>query len=195
MTPERKAELAKRYRQAVLNADADATQDAWMRYLAALWEEDGDLQIFLELREVPRDNGARIDRQLLARKLTKRQVFGEIREHCADVYASSLNRYKIAEIDIASETYLGITKDLALEVLKAFESVNGRDEFAVCSAMARTWHRFVERLHAQYGLPTVQVMRGKLKPRSEAEKTLLDGGDFETRMTPQERADLEAEVE
>jgi len=196
VTPERKAELDRIYARQVANATApDEIERAWMRYLLALWEEDGDLQIFLELRERPRMNGAKLDRQLMSGEKTRREVFHRIRERCADRYAFSLNRYGIAEIDITSETYRAITHDLGIQVLRAFRDVDQNDNTAVCRAMAKTWNHFVRRLHAQYGLPTVQAMRAKLPGGSDAEDSVLDSGDFETQMTPEERAELEAEVD
>lgn len=196
ITPERKKELDLRYAKQVSNATTNQeVVDAWMRYLVILWREDGNYEIFRELSEIPRDNGARIDRELLAGEKTRRQAFHAMRALCCDIYAASLNRYGLAEIDITSDVYRVITKDLVIQVLRAFRDVDPTSKTEVCTAMAKTWHRYVQRLHAQYGLPSPEEMSPHFPARSPAEKDVLADGDFETRMTLKERADFEAEVE
>ncbi len=194
LTPERRRELRLIYKRAVRGTDQAETNRHWFKYLTALWKEDGDMYVFRELREVPRTNGADVDRQLMSGEITKRQAFNQIRVRCIDSYASRLKRFGIAEIDMASRPYLEIRREMGIQVVRAFEGIDPTDKTAVCTAMAKTWNNLVELLHAQYGLPTVKEMQVKLPATSDAEKLVLDSEDFETRMTSRERAKIEAEV-
>lgn len=194
MTPERRRELKQAYRQAVRNADQRETENQWAIFLAAHWLEDGDLRIFADLRRRPRMNGARLDQELMAGTKTPRQVFHQIRDRCADRYALALNRYGIASIDITDATYRQMTRRMGLEVLQAFQGVDPADATAVCVAMAKTWHQFVRRLHAQHGLPTVRAMKRAMAAESDAEEGVVESDDFQTTLTPAEEAAWEAVV-
>ncbi len=194
MTAKRQEELKRIYRKAVRNADQRETEHQWALYLAALWLEDGDLRIFADLRRRPRMNGARLDQELMAGTKPPRQVFNQIRERCADRYALALNRYGLATIDIAAPIYRRMTRRMGLEVLQAFQGVDAADKPAVCVAMAKTWHQFVRRLHAQHGLPTVRAMKRAMVNESDAEKGVVESDDFQTKMTRAEEAAWEAVV-
>ncbi len=194
ITPERRTKLKSIYRRAVLNTDQAKTQLRWFEYLAALWLEGGDLEIFFELRELPRQNAANLDRQFMSGEITERQIFNQIRRQCADLYATRLNKFGIAEIDITSSIYLQISREMAIQVIRAWQDIDPTDKTKVCIAMAKLWHNFVKLLHAQYGLPTVKEMRVRLTARSDAEEFVLDSEDFETRMTVRERARIEAVI-
>lgn len=194
MTPERRRELKQIYRQAIRNATPQETRRHWRLYLKALYLENDDYRIFAELRARARWNGAGIDRALLAGTLTPRQAFRQIRRDCADVYAEALNRFDLATIDIEGAAYLQLTREMALQVLQAFRDVDVQDDSAVCHAMAKTWHQFARALHAQHGLPSPRTMRRDTPSDSDAEEVVVESDDFETTMTPEERAAWEAAV-
>ena len=194
MISKRKRELDKQYAKAVRGADPAATRHEWRRLLAIQYQEDGDMEIFKELRRKPRINGARRDQEYMRGTLTAKQTFRQIKSKCADAYVSRLNRYGIANIDMANPAYRAITRNMALQVVHAFDGVDPDDKAAVCIPMARTWNQFVRTLHAKYGLPTVKQIQQNIPPESDAEKTVLDSNDFETRMTPIQKARWEAAV-
>ena len=194
MTPERRRELRKIYSRAVRRATQQETIVAWLEYLTAFYKEDGDLRIFSIIRTRARNNGGRLDEQLLRGEIEPREHFHKIRVRCADRYALDLNRCGLADIDITVAAYKRMTKNLAIEVLQALKGVNPDDKTAFCTAMAKTWNQLVRKLHNRYGLPSVQDLRAKVPPDSDAEEAVLDSGDFDTPMTQQERDDWEALV-
>ena len=195
MTPERSRQLKRIYRRAIVNANAKETREAWMRYLAALYKEDGNLTLFFEIRGPARDAGATLDEAFLRGEITARQLFHQIRVRCADRYANELTACGVADIDIESDTYKTLTRRAGIEVLQAFDGTDAKDKTAVCVAMAMTWNRLVQLLHREYGLPTVRALRSRIKPASDAEETVLDGDDFETKMTRAERTRWEETVD
>ena len=196
ITQKRKAELTQQYRRAVKGATKDETRHEWLVYLASLWKEDGDTTIFMDIRARARTNGAQVDIQFLRGMITPRQFFRQIRVRCADIYAADLTTYGLANIDQTTPAYRMLTREIALEVLEAFESVDINDPTAVCVAMASTWHRWVAQLHEAYGLPSPRELRGqKMHEESDAETAVLDSDDFQTKMTPEKRRVWEAKVE
>lgn len=194
LSPERLRELRKTYSRAVRYASQRETMEAWLRYLAALYKEAGDLRFFSIIRVRPRSNGARLDEQLLRGEITPRQHFRGIRYRCADLYAKELNFYGVASIDITDQDYQDMTKNLAIEVLQALKGVDPDDKTEFCTAMAKTWNKLVRVLHGRYGLPDVQTLRAKVSPDSEAEEAVLDRNVFDTPMTPRERREWELQV-
>jgi hypothetical protein len=196
MTPERRRQLKFQYAKAVRNASEQETQDAWFKYLAALYLEDDDPQIFMELRATPRANGAKLDLAYLAREITDRQLISGLKTTCAQRYAESLNRYGLATIDVQGARFQErVIRQLGPEVIKAFSRVDPAAPSAVCRAMAMTWYRLVQLVHAEYGLPTVQALRPKLHAESDSEKAVLERDDFETRMTAEKRDEIRARIE
>ncbi len=195
-TQKRKSELAQEYRRAVKGSTKDETRHEWLVYLAALWKEDGDTRVFMDIRARARTNGAQVDIQFMRGNITPRMFFLRLRLECADVYATDLTTYGLASIDQATPAYQTLTREAALEVLEAFESVDINDPTAVCVAMASTWHRLVAQIHELYGLPSPRELRGeKMHEESDAETAVLDSDDFQTKMTPGKRRGWEAKVE
>jgi hypothetical protein len=195
LTPERRRQLKREYSRAVRNASAHDTQEAWLRYLAALYLEGNDYQFFIDIRAKVRANGARADSQYLDGEITARRLVRRLKEHCAERYAIDLTRFGVANIDIESPEFRTIIRKLGAEVLQTFKSVDPTSDTDTCLAMARTWHRLVQLVHSQYGLPSVRRLRKRLHSESDAETAILDSDDFETQMTDQERADWEAVIE
>ena len=194
MTRERLWELQARYTAAVKGSTKKEELHQWLRYLTFLWKEDEDPQIFLILRQPARSNGGRLAQQFAEGQKTLRELFHGIRKFCMDEYASSLNAYGIADIDTTSEPYRLLTKKIAFEVLQAFKGVDPADKTAMCVSMAMNWHHFVKLLHAEHGLPTVRELKDTVNYESDAEKTVLDRADFETKMTRTEREEWEGKV-
>jgi hypothetical protein len=194
VTPERRRELKQIYRQAVRGADQDTTTFEWRRFLAALYLEGGDLRIFQELRARARGNGARLDQEYLDDTITKQQLVRGLKVRCAERYAQSLNRYGLAEIDIETPAFRQIIRTLGPEVLETFDSVDPESEHEACRAMAKTWHRLVQLVHAEYGLPRPRALRARLGIESDAERDILEEDDFEARMSPAKRAAWEAVI-
>ena len=128
---------------------------------------------------------SRIDRRLYAKRL---------RKYCIDVYAKELTRYQLADIDTESLIWTRLARRMIIECVKEFDGVDPEDKDAVCTGMARTWNRFVQVVHRVYALPTVKEMRKHVREESDVEKVVMDSNDFETRMTPRERASIEAEI-
>lgn len=194
MTPRRKRELDAEYKRAVMNATQEETNRAWFRYLVAFWKEDGDPRIFIALRQQPRSNGSRADYQLMDGTKTPREAIANLTTYCVNLYASLLNEYDLATIDITSPEHLEMIHTLGPEVIKAFRGVDPTDKTVVCTAMAMTWHRFVTLIHAQHGFPLPSALRGAALSESDAEEEVLERDDFETRMTARERAAIKAEI-
>lgn len=192
---QRKRELDERYAKAIRGADRETTRHEWNKYLADLYKEDGDLQIFISLRRGPRINGARVDNMLMVGEIDRREAFVLIREKCADLYVKKLNQYGLADIDLGSGVYRSITREMALQVIHAFKGIDPTDKTVVCTNMAKTWHQFVKLLHNAYGLPSVRLIQGRTSPESDAEDSVLIADEFETKMTPGERSILESEID
>ncbi len=191
MTPERKKELDVQYAKAVLGKSQEDTRYEWLKYLTVLYYEEGGYQVFLEIRSVARSNGAALAIQYRKGFKTAKQFYSGIQQDCANVYTSALNSHGITDIDMSGAVYKAITEDTALEALKAFDGVDSEDKTAICEAMAIIWHRFVERLHTEFKLPSVVNMKGTTRWDSDIEKIVLDRNDFETKMTVDEKTEWE----
>lgn len=191
ITRERRKELASRYALGIKGQDRNGVRHQWFKHQTALFNEGDDHQIFIDLRSYPRKNGAKLDKQLLSKEITPKEFFYKLRTGCADVYASALNRYGLARIDITDPEYRKFTRDMALRTLQIFRNVDPDNETEVCIAMAKSWHLFVRRLHIKYGLPATSKFRDKMIPESDAEETVLAGDDFDIPITKRERDDWE----
>lgn len=200
MTPERKRELQKKYRRDVLGTSQEEGTRLYNHYLATLHVELDDhgrpsFHIFLALRLKARNNAYRADMDLVSGNITRRVFAQRLRKYCIDLYARELNRHGLATIDTDTEEWIRLRRRMTTEVVKAIEGFDPDDKDALCVPMAKTWHRFVSVVHARYGLPTVREMRRHVGEESDIERTVVKTDDFETRMTPQERSDIEADIE
>lgn len=171
------------------------TQHQWLQALVSLWEENGDQRIFFDIRQTARSNGGNLAQDFLEGRVTLRELFHDIRTTCMDEYASKLNAYGLARIDIREESYKELTRKIAFEVLQAFKGVDPKDKTAVCISMAMNWHHFVELLHAKYNLPTVNLLKETTGFESDAEETVLTRTDYETKVTAREHREWEAQVQ
>ncbi|KKM28193.1 hypothetical protein LCGC14_1567110 [marine sediment metagenome] len=199
MNVARKRELDERYRAAVLGTSQEEATHLFKKYMKTFHvelDERGrtNFHIFLAVRKRSRDSGARAADDLLNRRIDRRLYARRLRRFCIDVYAEELARYELADIDIESTEWNDLARRMIIECVKEFEGVDSTDKSVVCVAMARTWHRFVQVVHRRYNLPAVSEMRKHVKEESDEEKVVIDSNDFETRMTPRERAALIAEV-
>jgi hypothetical protein len=193
MTPERKKELDRRYAAAIVGKSQEATQHEWLQYLAVLYKEDGDHQVFLALRAKARNAAGKVVTKYIGKLIGDKELYYQIRERGQDQYALDLNKYGLASIDLSSEEYQSFTSDMAFEVLQACKDweTTGKD---ICDVRSRVWHCFVERLHKLYGLPTVATIREAVGWSSLEEKEVLDSNDFKTTMTVREREAWEGKV-
>jgi hypothetical protein len=193
MTPKRREELASSYAAAIEGKSQDDTQHEWLKYLASLCEEDNDHQVFLALRTKARNAAGKVVTKYLANLIGDKALYRQIREKGQDQYARDLNKYGLANIDLSSDEYQDFTADMALEVLQACKKWRATEK-DICDVRSRVWHRFVERLHKLYGLPSVAAMRETIGWSSVEEKEVIDSNDFETKMTASERAEWEDKV-
>lgn len=191
MTRERRRELAREYRKAAIGATKPARRRAWLKFLAALWKEDNDPMIFGALRTLPRKRGALLDWDLLNKKIDPAGYLRAIRNVCGNSYVRGLNRYGIANIDMSSPRYRSLLRNQLLRQLQGFDGVDPSDKTAVCTAMARTWHRWVREIHSEYGLPSPRVLRRALREESDAEVAVMDSNDFDIPMTPEQEREWE----
>lgn len=188
ITRERKKQLNELYAQRVANATPAETQEEWFKYLVYLWNEDGNLQIFMDIRVKSRSNGARASNAFLAGERTAKQLFNDIQKYCSDRYAADLHRIGLANIDQTTRKFQQLSRDMAFEVMQAIGSIKDpTDKTEVCIAQAKNWWRWVELLHAAYRLPTVAELEKVTTPESDAEDTVLRIGIFETAVTPRQR--------
>ena len=190
MELQRKQELDENYRKAVVGQSQEKTQHEWLKYLAILYEEDNNYQIFLDLRSKARNQGAKIATRYLMKVITIKEFFTQGQIVCGDTYANDLNRYGIANINLKSDEYLTITRETIMESLQAFKDV-GTDKIKICRAMAIIWHRYVERLHKEFNLPSVSDLSDTIHWSSDTEKEVIESNDFETSLTEKEKADWE----
>jgi len=189
-----KRKLDSRYVRAVRGQDRATRRRLYLQYLADVYKAGGDLEIFVALAQKPRMNGLKTDLGLLNGDLTVKQAFRRIRERTANLYVENLVQYGLAEIDIESHKYKRITRELALCYLQEFKGVDHTDRTAFCTSAAKTWHQVVRVLHNRYDLPDVRAIQEFRRGDSQAEDDVIQGDNFETSMTDQERADWEAQV-
>jgi hypothetical protein len=186
MTPERKKELDTQYAESVLGKSQEDTRNEWLKYLAVLYKEDGDYQIFLALRANARNAAGKVVTKYIGKLIGDKELYHQIRERGQDKYAKDLNTYGLANIDLSSATYKDFTSDMAFEVLQACKDweTTGKD---ICDVRSRVWHRFVERVHKLYGLPSVATIRETVGWSSVEEKEMIDSNDFGTKVTAVEK--------
>ncbi len=194
MPDKRRRQLERQYVAAIQGKTRQERQHEWRRYLTLRFKEGGNQQILMDLRQKPRVVGMALCRQLAREKITRRQYFNRTQARCADLYASYLDTYGLAEIDLDSRRYRDLAENVVLEGLHALWDIDSYDKTVFCRATSKMWHRFVETLHAEYGLPSVAGMRYLLREESKAEQFTLRGGDFETRMTSEEKDDWKRQV-
>jgi len=190
----RRQEINEEYKASLRGKTRKERRHEWRKHLAKCFKEGGECLIFLDLRHKPRMIGMELDKKLATGEITRRQYFNRIQTRCANLYTAGLNTYGLATIDITSRRYRDLTENAAIEGLHAFRRIDPADDTLFCRAAAKMWHRFVETVHAEYGLPSVAGMRGTLREESSAEQHILRTNDFETTMTRQERIDLRREA-
>ncbi len=193
MTPERKKELDEQYKTAVRGKTPSEIRAIWDRYLAVFHEEKDekertDYRIFNQVRLVARMNGGAIDLELLASNITPKQYFEQIKAGCGLEYINSLRDNQLVDIDPREIAYQRIELDSTVEALEAFSQTDPLSKPEVCTSMAKTYHRFVELVHAEYRQPLVSDMVKHLNVESEEEAAVLRSNDFETTMRPARRA-------
>jgi len=189
-------EIKDKYVEAVrVSGNSGEVQGHWFVYLADLFKEFGDIDIFLEVRQRGRTAGGLLDAQFLVNNKTVKQLFDDIQINCADAYAIDLTKAGVASIDLNDPRYKAAKRKATFEVVKALTGiVNPTDKTEVCVTLANTWYRWVELLHNLYGLPTVESLKHLIPAESDAEQISLDAGNFETAITASERAELEVLV-
>ena len=186
MTPERKKELDVQYAKSVLGKSQEDTQHEWLKYLTVLYREDNNYQVFLDIRAAARNAAAKVITKYIEGSLTDKELYVGIREEGQDRYARDLNKYGFTDIDLSSNEYKTFTSEMAIEVLQACK-VWKSTEKDICVVRSTVWHRFVERLHGMYGLPSVLSIKEAIGWSSGDEKTVIDSNDFETKMTATEK--------
>jgi len=194
ITVEKKRELVRAYKRNLKGKTRLERRHEWLVYLAARYQAGGNHMIFMNLRHRARAKGMALCKGFLSGQWTRRQYFIRIRRQCADLYATQLNAYGLALIDLSSQRYLNLTETAAIEGLHAFRGMELDDNTVLCRAAAKLWYRFVETLHAEYGLPNVASMRRLLGEEGLAEQFILRKNSFETMMTPQQRADWRQDI-
>ncbi len=204
--PERRQEMDREYRAASKGKSRNERQHEWMKYLAIGFKEGGDHLIFLDLRPKPRMFGMRLCKRLVRGEVTKRQFFNKIQTQCADLYTAGLNTYELAVIDVNDRRYLDLTENVIIEGLHSLRGFVPADitdfsrvrtfpvDTTFCRETSKMWHRFIETVHAEYGLPSVADMRGRLREENPSDQFMLRLNNFETAMTQQEKDDLRRQL-
>ena len=191
---EKKVELRQRYRAAIKGKSRPERNNEWLVYMAARFKEGGNHLIFLDLRQRSRSRGMVLLRQIARGGITPRQYFERTQTQCTDPYASKINRFGLAAIDVDSPKYRALSEAAVIEALQASKGIDPSDKPLFCRVAAKVWYRFVETLHREYGLPAVAVIRRRVPEESKAEQLTLRENAFETTMTEPERDDWKSQV-
>lgn len=175
-----KEELKKEYKLAVVGANQEQIRGAWLKYLAELYKEFGDFQIFHEIRHEARIAGGSIATQYLSGMITAKEFYNLIQTDCAGKYVEMLNQYRVANIS----DYQEISSKVAIEALQAFKDIDIKN---MCGTIAKIWHRFVDEIHKANNLPRVLELKDIIRWESSTEKEVIESNNFAVPMTPQEK--------
>ena len=194
ISDEKKSQLKRQYKAAIKGKTRLERNHEWLVYMSARFKEGGNHQIFIDLRQRSRSRGMALIQQVARGDITPRQYFVRTQSLCTDPYASKINRFGLAVIDIDSPRYRALSEAAVIEALQASKGLDPRSKQLFCRVAAKVWYRFVETLHSEYGLPTVAVLRRKIPEEGASEQLALRENVFDTAMTILERDDWKRQV-
>lgn len=196
-------ELADEYRSRLCACGEDLTQQDCdrerLRYLERLYAETRDPTLLGVYMAKPREAGLTLIFRYIRGEITAAQLVSETKKQTSLEYIVALQAAGIIG-ELPRPKYDETVAELDLEMLKAYMPLAGADPAlrstceAVAVAASTVWFRFVEQLHAMFGLPRVSELRNSVAKLSHLEDEVLDLDDFSAYAVtdPEDRSKLQA---